>query len=116
MKPMKFFLPGVFLLVLGAGNITVGEFKGRQYEQVLEELSGLQLPPQLINVSPLRRIQMESETDRLFQRQKNAEARRDFYKLVSFGGRVFIAMSVVLLSLGAVFSYFHFMNSRKQAE
>ena len=100
---MKLVLPGVFLLVLGIGNISVGTFKGEQYEQVLQELSTTEPGPSLANASPLRRIQLATQTaSRLYQRQDKARAKRDFYRLVASGGKVFVIISLLFLSLGAL--------------
>jgi len=98
MRPMKFFLPGIFLLVLGIGNISVGTFKRQQYSSVLKELSVRESTTELVNVSPLRRIQLAKQNaNRNYERIGHARARRDFYGLVTFGGEVFIGLSAVFL-------------------
>ncbi len=98
-------LPGLFLLVLGVGNLAVGMLKEEQYQEVIDELSveeavraenGPTIRPELVT---------EENSKRSQQRRMKAVARLDFYRLVGFGGKVFIALSfpffliAVLLSL-----------------
>ncbi len=100
---MRFVVPGIFLFVLGVGNILVGTFKGNQYEQVLAELASAGELPALADASPLRRIQLATQTvSRLYQRQDKARAKLDFYRLVASGGRVFVALSFIFLLIGLV--------------
>jgi hypothetical protein len=90
-------LPGIFLLSLGIGNIAVGWYKAEQYEQVLIELSDTRSPP-LINASPLRRIQLANKTlQRSYQRQVKSQARLDFYRLVTYGGEIFVCISLLVI-------------------
>ncbi len=106
MKPMKLLLPGIFLLVLGIGNISVGTFKGAQYQQVLNELSVMERTQDNIQPSPLARFQLSGESAvRADQRLRKARARRDFYELVTFGGKGFVCFSLVLLVLAGLFHY-----------
>lgn len=95
-------MPGIFLLILGIGNLSVGLYKGSQYEDVLLELSAEKSGTALLsNASPMRRIQYEkTTTNRLDERQNKAKARKDFYTLVSLGGKLFIALAFVLFSIG----------------
>lgn len=119
MKPppdvsVKFVLPGIFLLLLGIGNIAVGHYKGEQYNQVLEELSEPHPSANLVNASPLRRIEfVRHSANRLSQRQSKARARRDFYQLVTFGGKSFVGLSIVLLFSGLCVRYIE--RSRPQS-
>jgi hypothetical protein len=114
-KPMKFLLPGIFLLALGLGNLSVGAFKGRQYEEVLAELSVMEPTSELVNASPLSRVQLAKTTaDRLSERQRKARARRDLYELVSFGGKVLVSISVVLLACGLLLHYRRIIRSRRE--
>lgn len=102
----RFLLPGFFLLLLGLGNIGVGHFKGAQYEQVLAELSEPHATVDLVNASPLRRIELARQSvNRLSLRRSKAKARRDFYQLVTFGGKAFVILSSVLLFAGLGFRY-----------
>lgn len=99
-RSMKFFLPGIFALVLGLGNVGVGYFKGEQYKKVEEELTDIRPTKGLINASPLQRIQVtQNAADRLYQRQRQAQGRRDFYRLVMFGGKIISAFALILLSI-----------------
>jgi hypothetical protein len=103
LKPMKLILPGLFLFVLGIGNIGVGTFKGLQYQQVLQELTELEPTPGLENASTLRRVQLAEEVaSRHYERLSMARGRRDFYDLVEYGGKVFVGVSLVLLLGGAL--------------
>lgn len=100
-RPMTFFLPGLFLLTLGVGNILVGHYKVEQYRQVIQNLGTLELPPVLQKASPLRRIQLAKLTEtRTYQRRKTALGRLDFYHLVSFGGQVFASLSIPFILIG----------------
>ena len=103
MKIAHFLVPGVFLLILGMGNLGVGHFKRMQYDEVLKELSQLESSrPELS--SPLARIE-EANRDglRLYHRQKRAQNRRDFYDLVEYGGKVFTAVSILFFVPGVFF-------------
>ena len=107
MKPAKFLLPGLFLFVLGLGNITVGVFKSAQYDEVIQGLESTEPTPLLSNASALRRIQLaKMSADRLYLRQSTALARKDFYTLVEFGGKAFLALSLPFLLAGILISGF----------
>ncbi len=107
LKPTKFFLPGVFLLFLAVGNIGVGVYRSHQYDEVMDELRLLEPSRRGMDATSLRRIQLaENSVERLYQRQKVALGRRDFYQLVTFGGQIFLAISFVLILFGAVVQLF----------
>ena len=100
-RPMKFFLPALFLFVLGLGNILVGYYKELQYTQVYKELS--ESAPMPIIPSAISRIQaVPLAQDRHVRRQMEANERRNLYRLVGFGGKAFMCLSVVLFSLAAL--------------
>ena len=105
-KPIKFFIPGIFLFVLGLGNIIVGEFKASQYQEVRAELLNTiehKSPQILENVSPLRRIQLANQAqEKGTQKLKSAEQRVAFYSLVSTGGAIFVMASLILLIIGFI--------------
>lgn len=108
MKPAKFLLPGLFLFALGLGNITVGHFKSAQYEDVVSVLESTEPTPMLANVSALRRIQLAKvNADRLYVRRSTALARQDFYTLVVFGGKAFLALSFPFLLAGLLVARSH---------
>lgn len=99
LNPVKLFIPGVFLFVLGLGNLAVGITKAQQHQEVLTELQ-LQQPSalNLENSSSLKRLQLAEQTaHRTFQREQEAKDRMAFYKLVSFGGKIFTALGLILL-------------------
>lgn len=99
--------------MLGIGNLSVGFFKGQQYERVLQELAGLEPTPGLVNASPLRRIQLAKQTaNRTYQRQQKAQARLDLYRLVTFGGKVFVTLSIIFLFSGSLVRYFQYLRNR----
>lgn len=88
-------LPAIFLITLGAGNLGVGLYKEDQYQQVVDDLSKETVIQHLDNASPLTRIRLgEEKARRLDQRRKQALARVDFYRMVVFGGKIFIALSL----------------------
>lgn len=100
MKPVKLFLPGIFLLVLGIGNITVGVLKQNQYKRVIEEIAAEQPALELDRASPIQKIQLAKEiADRTYQRSHLANSRVEFYQLVAIGGKIMLAISVVILLL-----------------
>lgn len=102
----RLVMPSLFLLVLGAGNIGVGTYKSYQYQDVLDALSLQEPQASLITTSPLRRLQLERlAADRSYHRQEQATAKRDFYRLVSFGGEVFVALSILLLLIEAILRF-----------
>lgn len=112
---MKLILPGVFLLLLGVGNIWVGSYKADQYREVIEEISLLQATPGLEGASTLRRIQLAEEvSSRHYERLAKARARLDFYQLVTYGGKVFVGLSTVFLLGGLMLSYLQQLSSRHQ--
>ncbi len=110
-RPMKFFLPAVFLLVLGLGNITVGYYKEWQYRQVYEELN--ELEPNSKMSSALGRIQAVPQTkDRREQRQLEATERRNLYQMVGFGGKALVFVSLLLFSAAAIARYTYRKTTR----
>jgi hypothetical protein len=97
----KLLLPGIFLFILGIGNVIVGHYKSQEYERVLSELAPSVPPRAILNVPPMQRMQMERErATRLDERRSKAQARRDFYQLVSFGGKGFMGLSALLIGCG----------------
>lgn len=105
LRPAQFLMPGLMLLIIGIGNSSVGYYKQDQYEVVIAELAELPSTPGLVHASPLQRIQLAKVTaDRRYERLNIARGRRDFYRLVNFGGQVFIGVSLVLFALGASLS------------
>ena len=105
-KPARFVLPAFFLLLIGVGNLWVGIEKKDQYDQVFRELSSLRPVAEIINSSPISRIQLSEYTEeRLYQRQEKARARIDLYRLVIFNGKVFLALGTLALFIGAGVSY-----------
>ena len=104
LRPATFLVPGIFFLILGVGNFSVGAYKLIQYKEVLRELYSIKPSAALRHLSPLRRVQLANDTAyRLQLRRKQAIARRDLYRLVKFGGKIFIAFGVPLLLAGAMF-------------
>lgn len=98
---IKMIMPAAFLLVLGLGNIGVGYYKSLEYDRVLSELEPVEHPRALENVSPMQRMQIERvAATRLDERRRKAEARRDFYRLVTFGGKWFSVLGMLLLCCG----------------
>jgi len=95
----RLLVPGAFLFVLGLGNIAVGHYKSAEYQAVLKELSSISAQgPSLAAASPLKRIELAEVQNRRFEENlAKARARLDFYSLVSFGGKLMLAMSSILL-------------------
>ncbi len=90
----RFLVPCFFLLALGIGNLWVGQFKYEQYDEIVKELEGrLKTVNPEDRLSPLQRLKFTIDSPpRLLAQEKKAQARRDFYQVVQFGGRVFIAL------------------------
>lgn len=90
----RFVIPCIFLLALGVGNVTVGTFKYEQYDEIVKELeSRPKTQYSDLNISPLLRLKSTIDSPpRLLAQEKKAQARRDFYQVVQFGGRVFLAL------------------------
>ena len=100
---MKFLLPGIFLFILGIGNLAVGHYKGGQYDEVISELKEKSLPLTIKEISPMERIRVTKESSaRLGRRRDKAIARREFYQLVGIGGKIFISLSLVFISVASV--------------
>lgn len=105
-RPARFVLPSLFLLSIGIGNLWVGIEKKDQYDQVLRELSSLRPVSEIINSSPISRIQLSEYTEeRLYQRQEKARARIDLYRLVIFNGKVFLILGALAMVIGAGLSF-----------
>lgn len=101
-KSMKFFLPGLFLLFLGSGNICVGVLKAYQYDHMLAELEAHENDPELDAMAPLERIQVDNQPEaRIYRSISYAQARKDFYDLVTLGGELFVLASAILLTISA---------------
>ena len=97
-RPSKLVLTAIFLLVLGTGNILVGTFKVQQYDEVSSELEMLIPESQLGSQSILMRIHSaRRDVDRLDRRRIEVNDRRSLYRLVVFGGKIFIAISTTML-------------------
>ena len=105
-------IPGIFMAVLGIGNILLGSFKYEQYEEVLltnqAELlnSNFQQTNNFSKLSPLQKLKnTENSSSRLLALVRKAEARRDLYSLVIYGGKVFLIFSILLI-VGAIIKKF----------
>ena len=97
-KAMRFFIPALFLIALGVGNIIVGHFKYEQYTEVLISLEKQNIKEEPKNLSPLQKLKYASDsTPKLIALKNKAEARRDLYQLVSFSGKIFLALSILFL-------------------
>ena len=104
MSPRKLLLPALFLFVLGLGNISVGTYKEWQYRQVYEELTVLEASPEFGAALGLNRLQnFQENNDRYLQGQVEARDRRQFYRLVAFGGKVLIGVSIIFLATALLF-------------
>lgn len=95
-------LPGIFMLLLGVGNLIVGELKLGQYDQTMAELQALRPTPGpeidgVLADSPVG----ERSSDRVLQRIQELKQRRDFYRVVSLGGQLFMLMSVIMFAVGS---------------
>ncbi len=103
LRPMHLLLPGIFLFLLGLGNIGVGIYKSNQYERVIVELSELpedQTAAILLQATPLKRIQLaQKKQARVIHLQKKARAKKDFYHFFVIGGIVFMLLSFIMFYL-----------------
>ena len=96
-KPVTFWLPGVFLLILGLGNTVVGVMKAEQFDQVLRELVSAKQYKEEVSSSPLMRMQLARKlSDKLFDEYSTYQERKRFYQTVAFGGKVAMSLSLVL--------------------
>lgn len=100
-------IPGIFMAVLGLGNILLGTYKYEQYQDTLtenrQELESIpNLPEDTKELSPLQRLRStDKQSSRTLALISKAEARRDLYSLVIYGGKVFLLISTLLLG-GAI--------------
>ena len=117
-KSIKLLLPAIFLLVLGIGNLLVGYYKEWQYSQVYQELIELEPTQTKLKSGSLDRIQTtKTSKDRRKQHQLEAYERLNLYKLVSFGGKVFIGVSLLMFYLSLLNHYkIFFDNSQEVSE
>ena len=100
-RPMFFFLPGLFLFLLGLGNVWVGGVKEREYTAVLQELEALaaaQPETKLLHASPLKRVQIAlNSAERTYHRREKVLARLNFYEMVIYGGRFFVLVGALFI-------------------
>ncbi len=91
MRAKNFVAPALFLLCLGTGNLWVGSYRAAQHREILAELTEVQLLPDVVNTSPLMRIQLtEFSNEKLRQKYNKALSRLNFYRLVENGGKVLV--------------------------
>lgn len=102
-------IPGIFMAILGIGNIVLGTFKYEQYEEVVVDnkltlsKSRSQVNTHINNLSPLQRLKnTENTSSRMLHLLRKAETRRDLYSLVIYGGKILLILSSLLL-IGAIF-------------
>ncbi len=90
-------------MTLGMGNFIVGTLKLTQYQEVTQELKAIRPSEGMFHLSPLRRLQLVNDSEyRLFQRKQFADTRKDFYRLIKFGGKIFMAVAIPFLLLGGL--------------
>lgn len=99
-KPEVFWLPGLFLFLLGLGNVFVGEMKIEQFQQVLNEFETTEMFKEEVASTPLMRLAKKRLSN--VERKRHFEERRNFYRIVSFGGKSVIGISLGLFILSAV--------------
>jgi hypothetical protein len=98
-RPVTFWLPGIFLLLLGFGNTYVGVMKVDQFDEMIEELTSADQYKREVSSSPLMRMQMARRlSDKGYDRYATYEERRRFYKTVAFGGKVVMALSILMFT------------------
>ena len=96
-RPVTFWLPGVFLFVLGLGNVVVGVMKAEQFDQVLRELVSAKQYKEEVSSSPLMRMQLARKlSDKLFDEYSTYQERKRFYQTVAFGGKVVMSLSLIM--------------------
>lgn len=99
-RTLRLLVPSLFLLVLGVGNLIVGQYKYSQYSELLVELEKQITTEPPKNLSPLQKLQYANQYSPKSVALKNkAGARRDFYTLVSFSGKIFLALSAAFFSV-----------------
>lgn len=103
------------MAVLGIGNILLGSFKYEQYQNTLEENTQIIDDASLYadskadqkDLSPLQRLKStDHQSSRILALIRKAEARRDLYSLVIYGGKVFLLISSFLLTGAVIKRYF----------
>jgi hypothetical protein len=99
----KLLFAGLFLVILGIGNIIVGSVKGNQYAVVAEELAAISRTskrnPSTSSSHSYPLIQIENSrhtAEHLIQREQKALMRRDLYRVVVFGGQAMLAVGILL--------------------
>ena len=107
-KPQKFFVPAVFLLLLGLGNMYVGNDRQLAHQEILDELEATEALPDVATTSPLIRMQiLQLSQEKLVHRQKTAESRVAFYRLVTIGGRALCLLSGVFFAISLLLALLH---------
>lgn len=102
-KASGVLLPGLFLLILGFGNLMVGYSKQGDYQDVLAKLAEHQPRLETQDLSALSRIQTERQSAFLLsERRQQTSTKLGFYRLVILGGKVMIALSIPFLLLSII--------------
>lgn len=102
-------IPGIFMAVLGSGNIILGTLKHEQYKATFlennKELNNTNTSE--ISFSPLQRLKnTHHSSDRIHTLVRKAQARMNLYSLVIYGGKVFFLISLFLLGGALIKKYF----------
>lgn len=100
LKPSQLLLPALLMILLGSGNIFVGQRKINEYGTRLKTLPQLSAGTKLNRLPPLARLElMRDKRAQLYQERFKAEQRTEYYQLVAFGGKVFISIGFFLIFL-----------------
>jgi hypothetical protein len=92
---LRVVFAGLALCLLGLLNILYGSHKSNEYQIImLDSANSSALPPNMLPESPINRVPSQNEG-------RHAEARRDYYVVVVYGGKVFsiIGLGIVLVGL-----------------
>ncbi len=105
-RPMTFLLPGIFLLILGLGNVSIGIYKSNQYKKVIKDLtkfSDQETASMLINATPTTKIQItQKKQERFLDLIKKALVKKDFYEFFIKGGTMFIILSGICFLISII--------------
>ena len=112
MRSRTFLIPGLFLFVIGMGNLLVGHFKEEQYNAVIAELSQRPTNAQAPSLTSYHRLENDEEAvARRQARTEKAKSRRELYHLFVLGGVFFLALACLAFIGAALVKFLHFSRN-----
>lgn len=91
-------MPGIFIFVLGVGNLSVGHYKHQEYTEVFQRLNSTEFKQGEAKL-PLARIEADRDVKRRsLDRLSKVQQRREFYSILHAIGKCLTVLGVVFVS------------------